>query len=97
MFVFWDSRIADSPRACPRGYDWHMLEQTKSGFAPVEGARVNYEVAGQRSPLVMIHAGVADSRQWNNEFSRFRVETGNMDHPDEFHQVVKAFLDGLPV
>ena len=23
------------------------------------------------SPLVMIHAGVADSRQWNNEFAYF--------------------------
>jgi len=42
-----------------------------SGFAPIGGARLYYETAGEGRPLVMIHAGVADSRQWNNEFARF--------------------------
>src|SRR4030065_358546 len=36
-----------------------------------------FEIAGDGQPLVMIHAGVADSRQWESEFtyfaSRFRV------------------------
>ena len=45
--------------------------QTKSGFVPVGNARLYYEMAGQGIPLVMIHAGVADSRQWNNEFPVF--------------------------
>ena len=44
---------------------------TKSGFVQVENARLYYETAGQGVPLVMIHAGVADSRQWNNEFAFF--------------------------
>ena len=45
--------------------------QTKSGFIQVDNARLYYETAGQGVPVVMIHAGVADSRQWNNEFAFF--------------------------
>lgn len=45
--------------------------QTKSGFVNNGNARLYYETAGQGLPLVMIHAGVADSRQWNNEFAFF--------------------------
>lgn len=48
-----------------------------SGFAQINGARIYYEIAGEGPAFVMIHAGVADHRQWNNEFSyfadRFRV------------------------
>lgn len=43
--------------------------QTKSGFANIGNAELYYETAGHGLPLVMIHAGVADSRQWNNEFA----------------------------
>ena len=35
------------------------------------GAQLYCETAGKGKPLVMIHAGVADSRQWNNEFRYF--------------------------
>jgi 2-hydroxy-6-oxonona-2,4-dienedioate hydrolase len=45
--------------------------QTESGFARIGNANLYYEVAGKGQPFVMIHAGVADSRQWNNEFTRF--------------------------
>jgi 3-oxoadipate enol-lactonase len=45
--------------------------QTESGFANVDDAKLYYEVAGKGLPLVMLHAGVADSRQWNNEFAFF--------------------------
>lgn len=45
--------------------------QTKSGFVNVGDARLYYETAGQGIPFVMIHAGVADNRQWNNEFAFF--------------------------
>ena len=38
----------------------------ETGYAPSDGARLYYEVAGEWRPFVMIHAGVADSRQWNN-------------------------------
>ena len=45
--------------------------QTKSGFVKIGNAKIYYEMAGEGIPLVMIHAGVADSRQWNNEFADF--------------------------
>ena len=45
--------------------------QAKSGFVKIDEAQIYYEIAGQGTPLVMIHAGVADSRQWNNEFAFF--------------------------
>src|SRR5215211_2406228 len=45
--------------------------ETKSGFVNIDKAQLYYETAGQGVPFVMIHAGVADSRQWNNEFAYF--------------------------
>jgi len=45
--------------------------KTQSGFATVEKAKIYYETTGGGTPFVMIHAGVADSRQWNNEFAFF--------------------------
>lgn len=43
----------------------------KSGFADVNGAQLYYEIVGTGDTFVMIHAGVADSRQWNREFDYF--------------------------
>jgi pimeloyl-ACP methyl ester carboxylesterase len=43
----------------------------KSDLAAINNARIYYETAGEGPPFVMIHAGVADSRQWNNEFAHF--------------------------
>lgn len=34
-------------------------------------ASIYYETAGQRQPILFLHAGVADSRQWNGEFDAF--------------------------
>lgn len=45
------------------------LPQTKSGFAPIDNAQIYYETAGEGQPLILIHAGVADSRQWNDVFT----------------------------
>lgn len=42
-----------------------------TGFAEINGAKIYFEMAGKGQPFVMIHAGVADSRQWNNEFSYY--------------------------
>ena len=56
-----------------------MSQQThaKTGFAEVNGARLYYEVAGEGHPLVLIHAGIADSRMWDDQFGvlaqRYRV------------------------
>jgi len=43
----------------------------ESGLAGVGDALIYYEIAGEGDPFVMIHAGVADSRQWDNEFAHF--------------------------
>ncbi len=48
-----------------------LTPQTKSGFVNIDGAHIYYEIAGNGTPFVMIHAGVADRRQWNNEFAFF--------------------------
>lgn len=48
------------------------MDTPLAGLAPINNANIYYEVAGAGQPLVMIHAGVADSRQWNNEFAHFQ-------------------------
>jgi pimeloyl-ACP methyl ester carboxylesterase len=58
--------------------------QSGSGFAKIDQVQIYYEVAGQGQPLVMIHAGVADSRQWNNEFAFFT----------QSHQVLRYDMRG---
>jgi pimeloyl-ACP methyl ester carboxylesterase len=45
--------------------------KVESGLAAVNHALLYYETAGTMQPFVMIHAGVADNRQWNNEFKYF--------------------------
>lgn len=45
--------------------------QKESGFLKIGKAEIYYERSGSGTPLIMIHAGVADSRQWNNEFLKF--------------------------
>jgi|WetSurMetagenome_2_1015567.scaffolds.fasta_scaffold122818_2 3-oxoadipate enol-lactonase len=42
-----------------------------SGYAPVENGELYYEVAGQGHPLLLIHAGVADLRMWDDQFAVF--------------------------
>ncbi len=50
-----------------------MSQNTRvaEGYANVNGARLYYELAGRGMPLVMIHAGIADCRMWDNEFAFF--------------------------
>ena len=43
----------------------------ESGYVLIDNAKIYYQVAGRGTPLIMIHAGVADSRQWKNEFAHF--------------------------
>ena len=43
-------------------------------LAAINSAQIYYELAGQGQPFVMIHAGVADHRQWDNEFVHFSKE-----------------------
>ncbi|MSP13094.1 MAG: alpha/beta hydrolase [Chloroflexi bacterium] len=48
--------------------------KTESGLLKMGDAQIYYEMAGAGPPFVMIHAGVADHRQWNNEFAEFAKE-----------------------
>lgn len=49
-----------------------MTEQTSTtGFLDVSGASLYYECAGQGHPLLLIHAGIADSRMWDEQFPLF--------------------------
>jgi pimeloyl-ACP methyl ester carboxylesterase len=41
------------------------------GFADINGAKINYEFEGAGSALVMIHAGIADLRMWDDQFLAF--------------------------
>ena len=49
----------------------------KTGFFGPEGARLYYEVTGEGEALLLLHAGVADSRMWDEQFvffaQRYRV------------------------
>jgi 2-hydroxy-6-oxonona-2,4-dienedioate hydrolase len=60
------------------------MDKTRSGFVNIGNAEIYYEMAGTGLPLVMIHAGVADSRQWNNEFEVF----------SQTHQVLRYDMRG---
>jgi pimeloyl-ACP methyl ester carboxylesterase len=42
-----------------------------SGYAPVQGGELYYEMAGEGCTLLLIHAGVADCRMWDDQFTAF--------------------------
>ena len=44
---------------------------SNTGVAEINGAQLWYEVAGEGFPLVLIHAGIADHRLWNQQFDVF--------------------------
>jgi pimeloyl-ACP methyl ester carboxylesterase len=48
--------------------------ETKTGYIQAGNAKLYYEIAGAGQPLVFIHAGVADQRQWNREFTALARE-----------------------
>jgi len=47
--------------------------RASSGMAPVNGAGIYYEVEGAGEPLLLLHAGVADSRMWEKQVPAFAV------------------------
>lgn len=47
------------------------MAQSETGFLHAQGAPLYYEVAGQGHPLLLIHAGIADSRMWDQQFETF--------------------------
>ena len=43
----------------------------ESGFAAVNGTRLYREVTGAGHPLVLLHAGIADARMWDEQVAAF--------------------------
>src|SRR5829696_2371885 len=85
-----------------------MLRET--GMAEVNGARIYYEVAGEGDPLVLVHAGIADSRMWEDQLmalaDHYRVirydmrgfgRTAMVEGPFSHHEDLRALLDSLDV
>ncbi len=50
------------------------MPNVKSGFAELDNARLYYEMDGEGSDLVLVHAGCADHRMWDEQFSNFAVD-----------------------
>ena len=54
-----------------------MLDETSSGYLPIGGARLYYEISGIGPVVVLIHAGIADSDMWRDQIlaleTHFRV------------------------
>jgi 3-oxoadipate enol-lactonase len=48
---------------------WCKLNRKPSGFAPVDGGRLYYEVWGSGYPVILIHSGLVDSRMWDDQMS----------------------------
>lgn len=44
-----------------------MLDETSSGYLPIGGARLYYELSGVGPVVVLIHAGIADSGMWSEQ------------------------------
>src|SRR5437660_3169297 len=42
-----------------------------TGFLDVQAASLYYEIAGEGSPLLLLHDGIADSRMWDDQFPIF--------------------------
>ena len=47
------------------------MKPTASGFVDVGGARLYYDMAGEGHPLILIHAGIADSTMWDELLPTF--------------------------
>jgi 3-oxoadipate enol-lactonase len=59
--------------------------QTKTGFFSIQGAPLYYEIGGQGETLLLLHAGIADSRMWDEQFAAFA----------QHYQVVRYDLHGF--
>lgn len=49
------------------------MAELQTGFLDVQGAPLYYEVAAQGYPLLLIHAGVGDSRMWDDQMPAFTL------------------------
>ncbi len=82
----------------------------KTGTAGVNGALLHYEVVGDGEPLILVHAGIADSRMWSAQVApfalRYRVVRYDMrgfggsamaEGPYSHHDDLRGLLDFLGI
>jgi pimeloyl-ACP methyl ester carboxylesterase len=80
----------------------------ETGAAEVNGATIYYEVVGEGEPLVLVHAGIADSRMWEGQLTafadRYRVlrydmrgfgRTAMVEGTFSHHEDLRGLLDFL--
>jgi pimeloyl-ACP methyl ester carboxylesterase len=80
----------------------------ETGTAEVNGAKFYYEVMGEGEPLVLVHAGIADSRMWEGQITaladRYKVirydmrgfgRTQIVEGPFSHHEDLRGLLDFL--
>ena len=46
-------------------------EKPQSGMAEVNGTKLYYETAGKGPAVVLVHGGLVDSRQWDDQMKEF--------------------------
>jgi pimeloyl-ACP methyl ester carboxylesterase len=86
------------------------MAEIQTGYADVNGARLYYEVAGAGQPLLMVHAGIASSAMWDDQFTffarthkvvRYDMRGFGQSPPvaDEYqrHEDIRALLDFLDI
>src|SRR5215211_2762150 len=96
-------------RRCEPGGKGRKMHR-ETGTAEVNGARIHYEVAGEGEPLVLVHAGIADSRMWEGQIpafsERYRVVAYDLrgfgrsemvEWPFSHHEDLRGLLDFLGV
>ena len=82
----------------------------KTSTASINGATLYYELVGEGEPLVLVHAGIADSRMWDAQIEafaqRYRVirydmrgfgRTEMVEGPYSHHEDLRGLLDSLDV
>src|SRR6185436_5093657 len=89
-----------------------MPEQNdvQTGFADISSGRMYYEVAGDGPALVLLHAGIADRRRWDDQFLVFAEhyhvirfdfwgsgKSTTPDKPSSLHQNLYQLLKFLGV
>lgn len=82
----------------------------KSGSVALNGTTFSYETAGAGHPLVLVHAGICDSRMWDEQFAAFAQQyrvvrydlrgygrTVPVAGPYAHHEDLRALLDHLGI
>lgn len=88
----------------------HYKNNMTKKFAASDGTEFYYEVVGEGRPLVLLHAGIADSRMWDEQFATFaqhyRVvrydlrgygQTALVDNPYSHHADLLQLLNYLDI